>query len=81
MSGVKDPNQHRRLDQLLDYCRRYPTREIRTGRVRELYESWGISRKRSTARRDVHALEKSGHLIGHGPVERRLYRLNPRAVR
>lgn len=73
--AFKDTHQGERLRRLMAHCRRYPDREIRTGAVRDLYEAWGIGPKRSTAKRDVRALERRGVLTAHGPIERRRYRL------
>lgn len=74
---IKDPNQARRLDRQLAYFRAYPDREIRTGELKRLNAAWGFGSKRSTAKRDLRAHERRGHVIGHGPVERRRYRLAP----
>lgn len=71
----RDPHRTEHMNRLLNHARRYPDREIRTGEVRRFYEAWGIGPKRSTAKADLHALEARGHIVGHGPVERRRYRL------
>lgn len=75
---MSDTSSHEtRLAELLDTIRARPDQPWSAGRLQKVRRQSGGPTQRGTARRDLAALARRGHLTAHGPDDGRFYTLNP----
>ncbi|MFH9014007.1 hypothetical protein ACH4C6_21830 [Streptomyces sp. NPDC017943] len=77
---MKATSREQRRAQLLDTIRTHGGRWT-SGRVQELRRLTGEAPCRTTARMDLLALARRGHLVQHGPTDGRYFTLRTRKDR